>query len=659
MKKRKLLFGVLLASAAFSLAACTAKENKTTTKDPEKTSESTPVESTPVESATTTEDTTPEVVEKVLVSFYEVIESKDTELEDLAVEINKGSKLTLPAEEKLKKDGYKIVGYYTSKGCQTAFNFDKAIDDDCDVYIKYEKIGIYDTLAASKNKIIAYDFNDTVTIASGDKFEDATAPSIKGTTEGVKLVNKELSLDTAANAKSNVLFDFGKKYGSGIFQIYCEVNFTGLTKSGESFLQINGTTDGSSYARVFELRNDSSGLGWSFDGSNKNAMNPSVSIGSNTKFKFLITIDTSTGELIVANDSTTILTTTSNIIGINGIKFAQDMSKSSRTIDNVAVTFEEKTASPLVTAKNEALNILENYKNSSDYTSLGTTADNSSANAAKKKLIDTEIANTKKEISDATSIEEVNTAKTAWNTFVSANKYVITVIPYSEANTRADEKIESYYIADLAGKIVDLSKVSFTSSDVLGLYSDEALNTEFVNAALDSDKTVYAKIKTVVRTVIVFNDVTIDGSKDGATTTLAAGITYYAKNGSSLKDVESKNVTIEEIAIKKAINTGGKSDANKNYVMIDLKSVADTEYKKITITIAGGGSGTRNAYICDTLEGIADGVPASTAIKETISSGEQAIESGNAVVQGGKTYYITYDASIIIYGIVIEPATSK
>ena len=339
MKKRKILLGLALAAAAvFSLSAC--GDDTTPTTDPTPTVDPTP--------------NTPPATEKVKVQYYKVIEGESpVEITGAKQEIDKGSKTTKP-ETALAVDGYRIVECYTSAGCTDVFDFSKAINADTKVYVKYVQITKYDELSASANKVLAFDFNSDMTLDIDDslKFE-ATAPKVVAKSENVKVVNDVLSLGTDSDG---AIVDFGQKITKpGLYNIYYEITFAAKAGQGESIAQINGTNDGTTYARVFELRNESAGLGYSFDGATKVATDPTVALAANKTLKIFIELKTAEGTIKVYNDGEKVVDTTTSITGVNGLKFQQNGTKSNLTIDNVAVTFEATEATGLVAAKLGAL----------------------------------------------------------------------------------------------------------------------------------------------------------------------------------------------------------------------------------------------------------------------------------------------------------------
>ena len=217
-----------------------------------------------------------------------------------------------------------------------------------------------------------------------------------------------------------------------------------------------------------------------------------------------------------------------------------------------------------------------------------------------------------------------------------------------------------------SGAKVTLTYTDDTTKDVTNtlkvtLYSDNTYTTETTaTAAFAAAGTAYAKLEAngaetkymtlnVVSKQVVTMPTTINASANGDKTVLATGITFVAKSGSK---VDTVSVTVEGESITSAINTQGKSDSKKNYLEIDLSSLAANESKTVTIYMAGAGSGTRTGYITNKLAGAAD--LAGTDKLATIASVESAMANGSATLNGGAKYYFVYDNSVRIYAIVIE-----
>jgi len=657
MKKRKIFVGLLLGAAAFGLAACTTGGNSTTSGEntPSTTQGVTPTTSntTPSGDPTPTTPTTP-TAQKYTVKYYAVVGDDDaTEVTAAAQEVEEGKTTTAP-EAKLAKDGYKIVGYYTNEGCGEEFKFTTTITKNTKVYVKYVELSKYDELATSTNKVVAYDFNTatTVTKVSTLEFDSTTNEvSIKTNSDAIKVSNDVL---TFGDVDGNALIDFGKKLeSSAIYSVYYEMTFRDVQSQAGSIAQLNGTT-GSDYTNVFELRNNKGKLAYNAEG--KGNTDSALTITANSTIKVLIELDTADGKLTVDVNGTKIYDAQTNITGINGIKFQQAISKTKFDVDNVAVAFKEKAASGLTVAKTDAKDTIDTFMATTTYTNLGETAGPTSANAAIKKLIDDTASKAVSDINAATTEAAVATIKANWETFVAAEKPVVTITPYTAADTVYTAG-GNYYIAVVSGSTVDLTSVSFAGANVDKYYTGADLATEYSASAITTATTICAKVSVAVKTVMTFASTTINSSNDGDQTNLGNNFVYVAKKGAALKDVAAKNISIEGTPVTKAINTGGKSDANKNFVKIDLSSLATTSKKKVTVYLAGGGSGDRSGYFSTTKDGLTGGAPSSTQIvsgSSAIKSTDGAVVNGNATLTGGATYYFVFDNSIHIYGFVIE-----
>ena len=561
MKKRKILLGLALAAAAvFSLSACGDDTTPTTTPTTEDDGGS------GTGTGTGTGTVTP-TTEQVKVQYYKVIEGESpVEITGAKQEINKGSTTTKP-ETALAVDGYRIVEYYTSAGCSDVFDFTKAINADTKVYVKYVQITKYDELSASANKLVAYDFNTAMTldVASDLKFE-ATEPKIVAKDDAVKVQNDVLSFGTGSSA---AIVDFGRKItNTGVFNIYYELEFTSKTASGESIAQINGTNDGTTYARVFELRNDGSGLAYSFDGTSKVTTNPAVSISQGKKLNLLIVLDTAAGKVEVYNDGEKIVDAVTSIVGVNGLKFQQNSAKSTFTVDNLAVTYEEKAASGLVGAKNAAVSTIDTYLAGTDYAAL---------DSAVKTLTDEKATTIKTAIKAAETEEAVATETAKWTAFLAAEKPVITVKAYTAANTAAS--VDDYKLAVVSGETPDLSKTSFTGflpfeGSTFTFYTDEALTTTYTPAAVTAATTLFAKVKSSA-TVSSYNlsyedfdtSATLNGQvangftiTAGSSTTIASNSVKFATNGSKTAD----NIAITLAAGTYLVTVNAKSGSSGN-----------------------------------------------------------------------------------------------
>ena len=185
MKKRKIFVGVLLAAATISLAACTKspKKTETTSTDPV-TTDTTPVTTgttpittgtDPVTTGTTpvTTDTTPvttPAVDQITVTFHRILETGKTEVLK-TVSIDKGTAATPLSDADCAVQGYKFLGWYTTKNATKQYDFTKLLEADTNIYGKYEKNDeVYEGIKASENNILAYDFDDTTASTTLDDY---------------------------------------------------------------------------------------------------------------------------------------------------------------------------------------------------------------------------------------------------------------------------------------------------------------------------------------------------------------------------------------------------------------------------------------------------------------------------------------------------------
>ncbi len=650
MKKRKILLGLALAAAAvFSLSACGDDTTPTTT----------PTTEGDGGSGTGTGEggqVTPPTVEKVKVQYYKVIEGESpVEITGAKQEINKGSKTTKP-ETALAVDGYRIVECYTSAGCTDVFDFTKAINADTKVYVKYVQITKYDELSASANKVLAYDFNSatTVDVASDLKFE-ATEPKIVANSENVKVQNDVLSLGTANAA---TIVDFGQKITKpGLYNIYYEITFAAKGGSGESIAQINGTTGGS-YGRVFELRNDSAGLAYSFDGSNKVATDPTVALAANKTIKIFIELNTAEGTIKVYNDGEKVVDTTTSITGVNGLKFQQNAAKSNLEIDNVAVTFEEKAASGLVAAKAEAIKAADDFKASATYEAY---------DAVIKTAVDKKIAEYKAAVAAKTTEADVATEKAGWLTYEQAGKHVITVNAYLADGTAVNITPAKVAYVESVTAMTEVTGVSFDGYSVKGVYADNTL-TEALPTTFTADTTVYAKVESTS-----FTSVSLTAYENGGTKlTSATDITSDLSLGSGLvkfkcssadnkftadgNEKKGTDYTGAEWAFKNRVKSNGASavdvtskELTGRYVEIDLSSVDATAQVEITIWYAPSGTSERTIKLIDNIN------TDTATTKATATTTSSDFTSLTSTVNGGSKYYIQFVGNAFnIYGITLK-----
>ncbi len=621
MKKRKLLFGVLLASAAFSLAACTAKDNKTSTNE-EKTSETTPTTptTTPVESTEESKpvESTPEV-EKVTVCFYEVVGSKATELTDLEMQIDKGSKVTLPDASKLAKEGYKIIGYYTSKGAQTAFNFDKAVEDDCDIYIKYEEKGEYDTYADDVHKVCAFDFNTGSMNTGSIEFGAQTPTYSTNEAADAKISGGEVTL-----TKNTFIVDPAQEMGTGIITMYFELTFNGVANK-EAFVQIVGTSATKTKTEVIGLRSDTnSKFAYRLDQSSTDITFGTESIKTATKYKFVVKIDTADAKLnIDLNGENVVKDVEISVDMVKGLKFtAKSNGSTEKVIDNVAILFEAKNPSPIVSAKKQALSNINTYLASETVKAYDEVIQN---------MITDKANNFKTQIAAATTKEDVEAIEANWNTFKTTEKYLVTVNPYTAANT-AETAIAPFKIAALAGETPDLSVVEYSLYEVGEFYSDAALTTAYTPAAVNANTPLYVKVtKCEAKSTYSFKasdlTATADNEKFAAGSYLLGTDKFFTlvSNGTAVK--RYKEEAVYAIELEKSFN---------NYIMITTTGAC-------TIKMHAGSTSSSNTtsgfgVYTDKGKTVASGTSAQTAEKTTDTELVFNISAAG-------TYYIGYTES--------------
>ena len=135
MKKKNLFLGVLLASAAFSLAACKNDTSTTTTTATGTTPVTTTDASTTSSAAQTTATTTTQAAQNVTVTFQTNGGSTVA-----PVQITKGTKVTKPADPTKTEDTtakYTFGGWYKDAALTQAFDFNANVDANTVVYAKW------------------------------------------------------------------------------------------------------------------------------------------------------------------------------------------------------------------------------------------------------------------------------------------------------------------------------------------------------------------------------------------------------------------------------------------------------------------------------------------------------------------------------------------
>lgn len=388
-----------------------------------------------------------------------------------------------------------------------------SIIDDTVVYASFVDVDKYDEFANATSNIMATTFyNETLNVVSTDgPYKDftfkATTPIILAKNTGAKInSSNKLELKT-----TDVLFDLGGATASktGIYQIYFEMSFKAF--QGEAFFQIDGSSADKTDTEVFALRTSSSKFNYRFDGGTDVALGSNNSAATNTKYQFMVELNTAEGKISVyRNDFTTpiISNVATSISKVNGIKFTcKPAGSSQKIIDNVAINFTEQTKSPVAIAKEGALALIDAYKEKDAYKNL---------NEKIKADVDKKIETFKVQINNADSVEDVNALKGQWETFESAGKYVITINPLTRANinANADAKYVVAYEGPANSNYMSITSVEFNGFDVEGFYTDSALTNAISNTTeYTADTTVYAKVKVA----------SIDGTWDAANEALGQG----------------------------------------------------------------------------------------------------------------------------------------
>ena len=574
MKKKKLLFGLAVATAAlFSLAACNNSNNGTAGQS---SSVSTPAEESASSSAASQE---PAITETYTATYVAIVDgAKDnTFLSKTATSVN--GKFAQPTDAEMAKDNYVFQGFYTSATLKKTFDFNEAVSADTTIYAKYHKLSMYDTLAASDKKVFATDFSGTVTstVDPDLKFE-STAFAIKTkSSDNVTFNGNEALLN-----KDAFIMDLGKNITkSGVYKIYFETMFKSSV-AGESFAQINGSTDGTTYARVFEIRTASSKFGYSFNGTN---IPTTMDCTAETLYQILVELDTAEGKVSVTVNGTKIVDAVdTNITSVNGLKFqAKSDGSTKKSIGHVAMTFEEKAENPTVTARNDALATINTFLASATYTDLAAETA-TGAQKAKKALIDAQVKASKAKIEAATTVDAITAAKTEWITFQNADKFVVTVVPYSAASTAVDGG-KTFNVAVVSGNTVDLSKTEFAGYVVEGIYTSPALDTEFVSTTqITADTTLAAKVRVSQKVTlkadslaVTTEDIAIDSEliSDAVLTLVNKGIKANVKKDNSTATAnDGSNLTFDNAFLP----TGDTKTDEKYFALTATEAVKVTVY---------------------------------------------------------------------------------
>ena len=629
MKKRKIFVGLLLGAAVFSLAACTGtSDNSTTSSGTTPATSTTSTDGTQGTSSTTTTTTSAAAKEKFTVKYYSVIGDDTAEITAAQQEVEEGSTTTAP-EAKLAKDGYKIAGYYTNDGLGEEFDFTKAITKNAKVYVAYEELTLFDTLATSQNKVVAYDFDEPVTIDTSTTEFGSTTPTLKasGASDTVQ-ENKQISLK-----KNNFCVDFGQKFGAGVLTVYFEITPKAV-KTKECWLQFNGDSASGSGTEVIGFRTDgNSKLAYRIDASSTDITSANApSIAANTKICVLATINLAEGKMTVTADDTVIYDNVDiTATAIRGLKFtAKSDLTSFKYLDNIAVTFEAKTATPLIAAKTETLALTDAYKDTDAYKNL---------DADIKKVVDGDISDFRREVNNATTVDKVSEMKSAWESYLTAPKFSVPVKAYTAASTAAtgvdDYKVIVTFTEPTYNSYL-LTKVSFDGYTVDGLYKDAALTQSIANEDIISGATFYAKVtKLEELSTYTFNvsDITATTDQD----TFAAGNHQFGtqnaftlvSDGAACQRV--KNDAVYAIELGKNLT---------NYIKVTLRAGA-------TITVNAGSTGSANTtsgfgvYTDVSTKTLASGTEAKSVTGNNNGPGEAL----TFTIASAGTYYIGYTES--------------
>jgi len=418
-------------------------------------------------------------VSNLSVRYYEVTKiGESKEIVNATQVVKEGTKISVP-EEKLKKDGYKINGYYIDKTCYTKFDFNAAIYNDTKIYVGYDQIGMYDELVTSDYLLLAYDFNNPTTIIEGSEF-GSTIPTLKTNDPGnVEIINGALSL-----SKNQLLMDFGQTLGTGVITMYFEVTFERV-KTKEAFIQINGTSSKKSDAEVIGIRVDNtSKFAYRLDEDATDITIGTNTVSTATKYKFLVEIDTAEGLLNISVNGSKLLDKASIVVdSINGLKFtSKPEGTSAKVIDNVAILFEEKQANSFVAARNALLNDIASYVD-----------EVSSLDVLIQEMVSNKALEIRNLISSATNEEDITELQTQWTTFKNTNKYLVTVTPVLADGTAVTE-LETFKFAVLDGQTPNLDVVEYSLYDTNGIYTDNTFTTEYTLGEVKSNLELYVKV---------------------------------------------------------------------------------------------------------------------------------------------------------------------
>ena len=365
MKKRKIFVGVLLAAATISLAACTKspKKTETTSTDPV-TTDTTPVTTgttpittgtDPVTTGTTpvTTDTTPvttPAVDQITVTFHRILETGKTEVLKI-VSIDKGTAATPLSDADCAVQGYKFLGWYTTKNATKQYDFTKLLEADTNIYGKYEKNDeVYEGIKASENNILAYDFDDTTASTTLDDYmlEDISVGTgsyafAQGKL-GINCVNDsnygKVALNMASPIKNGVIRGCFKASTTTVSSVNY-ITFIGKkSDSGNESYNIGATTNGLRY---------------------NGAEDKTTVIAADTEYRYYFVLDLVNNKftLTVDGNATAVTDIAINFTEFNGIEFGGKKSSAlSVTIDNLALEAELASADEVKAASKVELKAL-------------------------------------------------------------------------------------------------------------------------------------------------------------------------------------------------------------------------------------------------------------------------------------------------------------
>ncbi len=237
MKKRKLFVGVLLASAAFSLAACSGGTADTTTSGtPTTTTTTTTTSGTSTTTTSGTSTTTTQggtQTDQVTVSFKSKVDGTvvNTAVKEVTAQtIDKGGCITLPSAADMAVTGYKFIGFETATGA--AITDTTTFNNNATVYCSYDtEYAGYATLVADTTKnLVAYDFSDKTASDTVSKFQSYGTKGIydQGAADAaqVSFENRKAKVTCTDTEKGQLLIDLGETITNatvtGCYEIYID-----------------------------------------------------------------------------------------------------------------------------------------------------------------------------------------------------------------------------------------------------------------------------------------------------------------------------------------------------------------------------------------------------------------------------------------------------